>query len=293
MLKRIKKIIRRIFGGRSCYYWRYFWDKKAMKKALSDNDKIQRQTAEKVAILFIGTNRYIYFFPNYYNSLKKLFLPNTPKDFFVFTDQNFDFIRNKKNVIIIPIKHENFPFINLRKFKFINKAKRKLKKYSHIVYIDADMYASSFMFENEFFNHNKPLFAVLHHDFVKKKAFQQFESNPKSMANVGAGDFSTYWQACFWGGKSADFLKAVEKMAKDTEEDIKKGIIAKWWDESFLNKYLIEHKKDVHTLNPAYSYPELKPIPKGFEKKIIHTYRNPTNLEGLSIKKGVRKERID
>jgi hypothetical protein len=293
----IKKLIKGLFGRRYRidYYWRYFLDKKAMVKALKiDLAKKQIQFPSKIAIIFIGTNKYIHFFPRYYTTLKRYFLPKTEKHFFVFTDQiDYSFLENKNDVIITPIKHEKFPFINLYKFKFINHAKKKLAKYTHIIYIDADVYASSLVTEKEFFSHDKPLFAVQHYNFVKKSGLNQFERNPRSLAAIRKGDdISTYWQACFWGGTSKEFLKATKLMEKQTDIDIKNKIIAKWWDESFLNKYLIDNKDKVHTCNPSYSYPEPKPIPKPFKKKLIHVDENPPDIGGgASIKSGVRKNK--
>ncbi len=290
-MKKIKLAIRKVFGGRIAHCWRTIIDYRALKKALSVTYREQMQFPTKVAILFIGTNKYIHFFPRYYTTFKKFFLPKTKKDFFVFTDQtNFEFFNGKEDVIIVPIKHEKFPFVNLRKFKFINKAKKKLKNYSHIIYIDADMYAVSVISEKEFFCHDKPLFAVQHFNFVNKISPEQFEQNPKSLASVKEGDdLSTYWQACFWGGKSKDFLKATEKLEKDTEIDIKNGIIAKWWDESFLNKYLIDNKKDVYTVDPSYSWTQAKPMPFGFKKRIIHVDENPPGFSGRNLKVEIRK----
>ena len=40
----------------------------------------------KVAITFIGTNKYLDFLPRYYENIKEYFLPNTEKIFLVFTD---------------------------------------------------------------------------------------------------------------------------------------------------------------------------------------------------------------
>ena len=45
----------------------------------------------KVAITFIGTNKYLDFLPRYYENIKEYFLPNTEKVFLVFTDGDGDF----------------------------------------------------------------------------------------------------------------------------------------------------------------------------------------------------------
>ena len=294
-MKQVKKLLRKIFGGSISHWWRSFWDYNALRKSLMIKQKEQKQFPKKVAILFIGTNKYISFFPRYYETFKKYFLPHTEKDFFVFTDRpEYDSLKNKKDVRVIKIKHRKFPFINMLKFKFINKAKNKLKEYSQIVYIDADMYACSLMLEKDFFNHEKSLFAVQHYNFVKRSAWDELEHNVKSEACVKKDeDFSIYWQACFWGGKSKEFLQAIDEMEKRTDKDIKKNIIAKWWDESFLNKYLIENKKNVFTVDPSYSWTQQKPIPFGFKKKIIHVDENPPELKGKALKKEIRGTRVD
>ena len=45
----------------------------------------------KVAITFIGTNKYLDFLPRYYENIKEYFLPDTEKIFLVFTDGDGDF----------------------------------------------------------------------------------------------------------------------------------------------------------------------------------------------------------
>ena len=40
----------------------------------------------KVAISFIGTNKYLDYLPQYYENIEKYFLPNSEKTILVFTD---------------------------------------------------------------------------------------------------------------------------------------------------------------------------------------------------------------
>ena len=83
----------------------------------------------------------------------------------------------------------------------------------------------------------------------------------------------------FWGGKTKEVLKLSKELEKRTNIDLKKGIIPVWHDESYLNKYFIEHKKDVYTYNPSYAYPQKRPILKPFKKKIVHmTGQDPNKL---------------
>jgi len=250
------------------HYLIYIQNRNALKKVLKEKrNQKQMQFPSKIAIIFLGTNNYIKYFPNYYLKIKKLFLPNIHKDFFVFTNQiNYPFL-TKKDVIVVKIKHEKYPM--LKSFKYIKKASKKLKKYDYVIWIDADLQVNTFITQQEFFPHNKPLFGVQHPNFIKTKG--NFEYNQDSSASVKEDDdLSVYIQACFWGGKSNYLLKLVAELKKRIELDLKNNVIAKVQDESHLNKYFVENKNLFYVHNPSYAYPKNRPIPKPFKKKIIH-----------------------
>ncbi len=259
----------------------YFASRKAMKKILKENlNKKQMQFPSKIAIIFLGTSNYIKFFPRYYITIRKKFLTKTIKDFFVFTDQIHNPYLEKKDIIIVPVKHEVWPFSTLFKFRYINKISKKLKSYSHIIFIDADMYVNCFISEKEFFFHNKPLFGVRHPSFLTKRG--NFEFNPNSSASVSPDDdLSIYIQGCFWGGKTSSVLKLIKILNKRIDKDLKKKLVAIFHDESHLNKYFTENKKLFYIYNPSYAYPTFRHIPKPFKKKMIHFHDQKVKWEKL------------
>jgi len=119
------------------------------------------------------------------------------------------------------------------------------------------------------------------------------EHNPESLAAVTEDDdLSTYWQACFWGGRSEYFLKVSKELEERTDKDLEKNIIAKFWDESFLNKYFIENKNLVYTYDPSYSYPATRPIPGPFKKKIVHDEDPKVMGKATSIKNTLMKDTV-
>jgi len=275
MKKIIKKIIIYFVGERTFPYWRYIFERNAIKKSIKKDfeNKKQLQYPTKVAIIFLGTNKYIRFFPKYYKTIKEKFLTKTPKEFFVFTDKiEFPFLKDKKDINIIKIKHEKWPYIVLKTYEYINSIKGKLKKYSHVIFLDADMYIHSPVSEKEFFCHNKPLFTVQQPNFVRAEYTIKnapFEKNPKSQAYVGKDkDKSIYIHSVLFGGQTKYLLKLSKELNKRIKEDLKKGVIAQWHDESHLNKYVIENRDLFHIYSLAYAYPEKRPIPKPFKKKI-------------------------
>ena len=90
----------------------------------------------KVAIVFIGTNKYLDFLPRYYENIEKYFLPNTEKIILTFTDGELD--ETPDNIRVYHQEHLDWPYITLKRFDIINKARQTIEECSHLVFIDAD-----------------------------------------------------------------------------------------------------------------------------------------------------------
>ena len=276
-----KKLLKFYLGEKILEDLKYFANRNETKENLKENpNKKQMQFPSKIAIVFLGTDKYIKFFPKYYVTIKRKFLTKTIKKFFVLTDKIHNPYLKKKDITIVPVKHTTFPFSTLLRFRYMDKISKKLKSYSHIIFIDADMYINCFISEKEFFFHNKPLFGVRHPNFLKKRG--TFEYNLNSLASVNQDDdLSIYIQGCFWGGKTNSVLKLIKILNKRINEDLKKKIIAIFHDESHLNKYFIENKELFYIYNLSYAYSSARHIPKPFKKKIIHF--NDKKIRAASI----------
>ena len=269
---RLKYLMEELFGMNFVRYLKFLRSRSKLKKSIRSHNlsKRQLQKCGSLAIIFIGSGDYVKFFPRFYTSFKKYFLPETKKKFFIFTDRvDFDYFRNKEDIAVIPIESTGGSFMTLSKFKFIKNIKNKLEDYSHILFADSDMYASGCTSEEDFFCHDKPLFSVRHPCFLNIRG--QFELNPKSSASLTEEDnLSTYRQACFWGGKKKELIEMCEEIEKNIEIDLKNKIIAIWLDESHLNKYFIKNIGKVHTHDSSYGYPGGWPILRGYKVKLVH-----------------------
>ena len=226
----------------------------------------------KVAIIFIGTGRYINFLPLYYENIHKYFLPKSEKTILAFTDGTGDF---PDDIKVYHQEHLEWPYITLKRFEIINKAKTFIKDFDWVVFIDADAIPVSEITEEEFFS-DKPFFGVHHpcHALGMPPHTEYpgaFETNPKSRAHVTPDDDTTmYWQGCLWGGKVPEVIDMVKELDSRTDEDHDKDVIAQWHDESHLNKFYIEHRDEVHTVSPSCAYPEVFASACTFEPKIVH-----------------------
>jgi len=242
-----------------------------------------------VAVLFIGTSRYIDFLPRYHETVRTRFLPRTPKQFFVFTDRTEHPAIAAPDISVFPTEHQKWPLVTLLRFKTIMKAATELARFSHVVFIDGDMYVDQGVEEAEFFAHDKPLFGVQHPGFVVRnlrtwvwrhvlRRTGTFERDAHSLACVAPkDDLSTYWQGCFWGGTTGPVLEMVAELERRIDDDLGRGVIARWHDESHLNRYFIQHRSEVHTFDPGYAYPERWTFP--FARRIVHIAKDNAALQ--------------
>ncbi|MGD8414287.1 MAG: PqqD family peptide modification chaperone, partial [Candidatus Latescibacterota bacterium] len=257
---------------------------------------IPRQRCDRLAIIFIGTGRYIDYFEKYYETCKQLLLPGTPKTFFALTDQTQRLEAHGRNgdVVAVKIKAEKWPYSTLFRYRYLNEIREQLFAYSHVLYLDADMFVDSPISEEEFFSHDKPLFGVQHPGNLLR-GHAPYETNPKSSATPMAGiDRSMYWQGCLWGGATRQVLDLAWLLARRVDDDLARGIIARWHDESHLNRYFAEHAPFVHTHHSGFAYPEMLEGKLAVEKKIVHIKkkhrRNPAKA-ALEEGGGIAPER--
>ncbi len=236
----------------------------------------------KVAITFIGTNKYLDFLPGYYESIEKYFLPNTEKIILAFTDGELD--ETPDNIRVYKQEHLEWPYITLKRFGIISQARQAIEECSHLVFLDADTRVVATITEEEFFT-DKPYFGVHHpcHALGMEphtKYPGAFETDLKSRAAITEDDdTSMYYQGCLWGGRVPEVLDMIDELDGRVEEDLENNVVALWHDESQLNKFYSEVKDEVHTLGPEYAYPEVFKEYCDFDPKIVHLAKDNSEYQ--------------
>ena len=226
---------------------------------------------KKIGMLYLCTGPYSLFWEDYYNSFEKNFLINTDKYYYVFTDQVSkinDFDSNR--VKIIQIDPLPWPLITLLRFDYFLKVEEDLKKMDYILFSNANIVCKKNVDEEEIFpndNINETLFFVQHPGHYKQAIYNfPYERKKKSLAYIPYNCGKKYVIGAFFGGNASDFLKMTRTLKNRIEEDLKYNVIAKWHDESHINRYIIGHK-NIRILNPGYCYPVGFDVP--FEGKIF------------------------
>jgi histo-blood group ABO system transferase len=222
---------------------------------------------KKVNIFSIATNNYHEFEKPFLDSFSSLFLPGVEKEFFLFTD-NIDLpIYKEFKVNPIYIDHQPWPMITISRYDYLSKITPSLNEEDLCLFCDIDLEAVD---KIEDFPSLK-LFGVYHPGNLYVDNKESLEDNILSQAFVdkqNLPELFSYIQGCFWGGTGKHFNDLVQSLNKSVKIDFFNNVVAKWHDESHLNRYYLDHFKDFLILSPLLAWPENWPGQPN--RQIIH-----------------------
>ena len=69
---------------------------------------------------------------------------------------------------------------------------------------------------------------------IKKIEFP-YERDPEITCHIKQGEGSYYFQGCFNGGRSIEWIEMCDLLSTMIDNDLSKGLIPVWHDESYLN----------------------------------------------------------
>lgn len=235
-----------------------------------------------LAIIFIGTGKYLNFLPNWYESCEKNLVPNIKKHYYVFTDGEMS--NAPDNISLHYQEHLPWPYITLLRFDTILKVSDSLIDYDRVLFLDADMLVVDIVNENELFSDKK--YIGVHHPchFMGMSPHSSFpgafETNLKSLSCITDKDnTSIYFQGCLWGGKVPEVVEMMKELSRRTQDDLSRDVIAVWHDESHMNKFFAERFDDVNILSPSFAYPEVFSDYCNFEPKIVHLAKDNSKYQ--------------
>ncbi len=222
----------------------------------------------KIGILYFCVGRYRAFWKAFYESCESKFIPNIEKHYFVFTDAE-KIIGEENNTRIHRIYQESlgWPLMSLMRFDIFLKIKSELEKYDYLVFFNANIIFTQTIFFEDFFPVGEQNLLACQHPYYFDKNIQQFPycRDEKSTAYIPFTEGKYYVQGALQGGKSQQFIEAIETLRNQVQLDLENNVFAIWYDESHWNKYVLG-RGDVKILTPSYLYPEDGSLP--FKKKI-------------------------
>jgi histo-blood group ABO system transferase len=202
----------------------------------------------KICILTIATNKYIQFVERLLDDIEKYFLNGHEIQCLLFTDHE---VETSDNVKVSQIGHNSWPEPALKKYNYINSQSEYLKDFDYLYLFDADVGIVNKVGDEVI----QDLVGVLHpYKILESKKTYPYEKRKESTAYVSDENHNKYYAAAFVGGKSENFLQMAKVISERVEQDERNDIIAKWHDESHLNKYFNENPP--FELSPSYMFPE-------------------------------------
>ncbi|MFC1850867.1 glycosyltransferase, partial [candidate division CSSED10-310 bacterium] len=203
---------------------------------------------KKIALLTLATNKYVDFVPQFVKSCRKYFLKNHRVDIFVHSNKLEKLPQDCKKIFQ---EHLPWPLITLMRYNIFLKNRAAYEDYDYYYYCDVDMKFVGSVGEEIFGD----IVATSHPGFFfkKREAYSYENKNRNSQAYIPSNEGESYFCGGFNGGKK--YLELAEKISLMVDQDQEKNIIPVWNDESYLNRYLIDHKPDT-ILSPSYCYPE-------------------------------------
>jgi len=213
---------------------------------------------KNIGILYICTGPYVLFWEDFYNSFEKYFLPTMEKKYYVFTDAHEIYMEDNANVFRCHIEAQPWPLITLLRFSTFLSIEDEIRKCDYLMFSNANIVCNMPISEKEIlpnYEDGEELFVTTHPGYYKKNKLEYpYDRNPKSLAYIPWNCGNNYVIGAFFGGTSEAFIRLSKTLKKNIEEDLKTNIIAKWHDESHLNRYIV-NRSNIKFLSPEYCYP--------------------------------------
>ena len=177
----------------------------------------------KIAMLYICTGEYVTFWENFYNSFEKNFLPNSSKEYFVFTDAESIYNEENSKVHKIISPKLEWPYPTLYRFKFFNMVSKELKNFDYAFFVNANGFCNKVINEEELLSQSEDLVVAQNLGYINKNINEfPYDRNRKSNAYIPFDEGKVYVSGAFFGGKISPFLKLVDTLEKNTDDDLKK-----------------------------------------------------------------------
>jgi histo-blood group ABO system transferase len=222
--------------------------------------------AANVGLLVMATGKYIQFIPPLIESAEKYFCQGHNVTYFVFTDSEMP---PEDHIVWIHQDRLGWPFDTMMRFHAYAAQKELLNSQDYLFCLDADMLFIDSVSE-EIFGERV---ATQHPGFVHQRG--SYETNPASKACIRDDEGEQYFAGGFYGGTSEEVMKIAQTNADNIDDDLSRGLIAVWHDESHLNRYFIDHKP-TKILTPSYCYPESWNLP--YVKRLLALDKNHTEI---------------
>lgn len=247
----------------------------------------------RIAVTYICTGKYEMFWDTFYKTCEEHFYPGYAKEYFVFTDSERIIHQKLENVRVYYQAKSGWPYDTLLRFNWFCTIQDHLSNFDYCYYMNANSVFLHDMDETNapFPTAEKPLVLAIHTPYFDDYLGETFhpERNPLSTAYVPYGANCRAHMGGFFGGTSDQFIRMSCTLRDRIADDLSRGIIAVWHDQSHLIKYATEvsHYDLAKGVVCSEEYIENREIcALMFPSKA--KYGGNDNLRGVSLKTRIR-----
>ena len=179
----------------------------------------------KVAILYIATDKYIVFWEDFYKSYEKYFLNNSEIHYYVFTDAEDILFQDDSRVHVKKIKHMEWPYGTLMRYHIFLNIESELEQYDYLCFMNANCICVSPISEKDFLPKEKDLVVVKHFkNYNSNNIDYSYDRNPKSKAFISYGEGEYYVCGGINGGTRA-YLDMCKELRDRIDLDLSNGLL--------------------------------------------------------------------
>lgn len=197
----------------------------------------------RIGIVYLVTGVYCKFWNIFYESMEHFFCIDTDKGYEVFTDSPELLALEYSNVTFHQISDRGWIENVSSKSQCICDIEYDLLKYDYLFYLNGNYKVISDIRSAEILptasNGWLTVLSYQHYNNISPNEYP-YDRNPACQAYIPYGQGEYYYQGGFYGGRTEEMILMANCCKKQIREDLDKGIIARFHDESYLNKYLLE-----------------------------------------------------
>ncbi|MDO4754713.1 MAG: glycosyltransferase [Parabacteroides sp.] len=210
----------------------------------------------KIGIIYMAIGIYEEFWKEFYPSCECFFCADAEKGYEVFTDSENLMEMKLRNVTWHKVRNRGFIYNVSAKSSFICSISEKLEReYEAVFFLNGNFKFVAPVCMDEVLpdEENDGLTALSFSHYRERNPNElPYDRNPDCQAYIPFDHGTRYYQGGLYGGRTKEVIRMSEWIRNRIDADLGKKIIARWHDESYVNRYLLD--KNPLLLDETYAF---------------------------------------
>ena len=219
---------------------------------------MKQNTPTRIGIIYLAIGIYDEFWKDFYPSCERYFCPDAVKGYEVFTDSERLLALELDNVTCYPMENKGFIRNVCAKSECICSIAEKLEQeYDYVFFLNGNFKYTEAIHTDEIIPLEEDNFlTALSFSFYRNRGSAElpYDRNPDCQAYIPYGKGTRYYQGGLYGGRTREVIRMSEWIKNKIDHDLSRKVIARWHDESYVNRYLLD--KNPKLLDETYAFVE-------------------------------------